>query len=405
MGATISRLLSRRKDLTTYSAQLKSLDENIRLLEAERVGRYSAHRRIARGLILYSSAVAIVLFAVSVLTLEHSTTALIIVAYGLVVFAIKWAVDVFFAYTIESAAIQLAAMESNKVAMIDELMELTDFKQTAQLIQTYSKRTPPQPPSSSSSSSPSKGPPPPLLRAATMLPSSLSASKAPLPQRPQPLPPSAPSPPAVTASAVRVVGGADDVSHPSPRRSAVDKVIDFILNDGVNNRFALICKYCYTHNGLVREDELGKRFRCAQCNWINGPPLPPDWKPPTAAQQTPIALTAATPPTTPPITPSATAKHNAHDSDIDQNIFFRVEHKTQTPLLSPSPSPSPPPPPPPPPAVAAAAAAVALDTSVVGSSVSHIASAATDVVASDESSGASSSDGVRRRRDRPSSSS
>lgn len=68
----------------------------------------------------------------------------------------------------------------------------------------------------------------------------------------------------------------DSLNGGSSNRSSLDKVLDFILNDGPNNKYALICIACAGHNGLVREQELGKlRFRCALCGVINGPPLPP----------------------------------------------------------------------------------------------------------------------------------
>lgn len=59
-----------------------------------------------------------------------------------------------------------------------------------------------------------------------------------------------------------------------PTRSALDKMLDFILNDGPNNKYALICHACAGHNGLVREQDLGKiRFKCALCSVLNGPPM------------------------------------------------------------------------------------------------------------------------------------
>jgi hypothetical protein len=56
----------------------------------------------------------------------------------------------------------------------------------------------------------------------------------------------------------------------------VFQLLDFVLNDGPNNKYALICKHCFGHNGLVQEQELGKlRYKCAICGQLNGPPLPP----------------------------------------------------------------------------------------------------------------------------------
>ena len=70
---------------------------------------------------------------------------------------------------------------------------------------------------------------------------------------------------------------------PAPVRTKLDKLLDFVLNDGPSNKYALICPGCYGHNGLVQEADLGKlRWKCAMCGRINGPPPPP---PPPPSQQ------------------------------------------------------------------------------------------------------------------------
>lgn len=43
------------------------------------------------------------------------------------------------------------------------------------------------------------------------------------------------------------------------KRSNADKFFDYLLGEGPNNRFALICRRCGTHNGLIREEDLGLR--------------------------------------------------------------------------------------------------------------------------------------------------
>lgn len=43
------------------------------------------------------------------------------------------------------------------------------------------------------------------------------------------------------------------------QRTNMDKLFDFMLGEGPNNRFALICSQCGTHNGLIREEDLGIR--------------------------------------------------------------------------------------------------------------------------------------------------
>jgi hypothetical protein len=43
-----------------------------------------------------------------------------------------------------------------------------------------------------------------------------------------------------------------------PTRTALDKVVDYVLGEGPNSRYALICKHCYAHNGLVLPDDLAR---------------------------------------------------------------------------------------------------------------------------------------------------
>lgn len=61
-----------------------------------------------------------------------------------------------------------------------------------------------------------------------------------------------------------------DVAAPVAHRSTLDKLIDYILTDGPNNRYALICGRCYTHNGLVLEEDIGVLYQCRVCGYLNG---------------------------------------------------------------------------------------------------------------------------------------
>ncbi|CAG7833413.1 unnamed protein product [Allacma fusca] len=52
----------------------------------------------------------------------------------------------------------------------------------------------------------------------------------------------------------------------------MDKLVEYVVGDGPNSRYALICRYCATHNGLATQEEfpyLG--FRCAYCKQFNPP--------------------------------------------------------------------------------------------------------------------------------------
>ncbi|CAH0761652.1 unnamed protein product [Diatraea saccharalis] len=53
-------------------------------------------------------------------------------------------------------------------------------------------------------------------------------------------------------------------------RSALDKVVDYILKDGPSNRMALICSGCSSHNGMAMIEEFDYvSYSCAYCGKFN----------------------------------------------------------------------------------------------------------------------------------------
>ncbi|KAM3955961.1 zinc-ribbon metal-binding protein lunapark isoform 2-T2 [Aphomia sociella] len=53
-------------------------------------------------------------------------------------------------------------------------------------------------------------------------------------------------------------------------RSALDKVVDYLLKDGPNHRMALICSECSSHNGMAMVEEFDYvSYICAYCGKLN----------------------------------------------------------------------------------------------------------------------------------------
>lgn len=53
-------------------------------------------------------------------------------------------------------------------------------------------------------------------------------------------------------------------------RGAMDRVIEYLVGDGPQNRFALICQQCLSHNGMALKEEFEYvAFRCAYCYFLN----------------------------------------------------------------------------------------------------------------------------------------
>ncbi|XP_072937558.1 endoplasmic reticulum junction formation protein lunapark-B [Epargyreus clarus] len=78
----------------------------------------------------------------------------------------------------------------------------------------------------------------------------------------------------------------DQLPRPLPERnrSALDKVVDYLLRDGPSFRMALICSECFSHNGMaIAEEYEYVSYVCAYCGRMNhakkqkpaAPPLQP----------------------------------------------------------------------------------------------------------------------------------
>ncbi|XP_035030181.1 endoplasmic reticulum junction formation protein lunapark-A isoform X2 [Hippoglossus stenolepis] len=53
-------------------------------------------------------------------------------------------------------------------------------------------------------------------------------------------------------------------------RGAMDRVIEYLVGDGPQNRYALICQQCLSHNGMAIKEEFEYiAFRCAYCYFLN----------------------------------------------------------------------------------------------------------------------------------------
>lgn len=92
----------------------------------------------------------------------------------------------------------------------------------------------------------------------------------------------------------------------SQDRSIVEKLVDYMVGDGPNNRYALICKFCYSHNGMAHKDEFDYlNFRCCFCNNFN-----------PARKQKPVA---------PTLISFENAKDSLTDEALNENLKqFRI---------------------------------------------------------------------------------
>ncbi|CAG2172234.1 unnamed protein product, partial [Oppiella nova] len=54
------------------------------------------------------------------------------------------------------------------------------------------------------------------------------------------------------------------------KRTVMDKLVDYVVGDGPNNRYALICIHCYSHNGMALKEEFEYiAYICCYCKRFN----------------------------------------------------------------------------------------------------------------------------------------
>ncbi|KAH9496058.1 hypothetical protein Btru_012615 [Bulinus truncatus] len=73
-----------------------------------------------------------------------------------------------------------------------------------------------------------------------------------------------------------VTGYAVPPGPPMPRtilsrdRGVMDRMMDYLVGDGPENRYALVCQHCHSHNGMALKEEFEYlSFRCCYCYHLN----------------------------------------------------------------------------------------------------------------------------------------
>lgn len=313
MGLLWSRH-SKLVDLTAYSSELRSIDVRMAKIQSSKQSLLTLHRSIVRSLLLYGFLgwMLIALVCLYILDLPTTSNHVItrqqamwnkcikigpIVALPIILLCLKRLIDSYFGSRFRHADAQFSKLEKAKEKMLAELENRDEFKQTLQLIdQLKSPRPDRTVGPASATMTPAKGgrgvgqTPSATMPRPGVPPSAVKMQQQQGQQRPGfPATPASFDPRNPLATPARNGGnGVPPVGSPPsmpiassstsiPTRTGLDKVLDFILNDGPNNKYALICTRCFGHNGLVREQEVGKaRYRCMYCGTINGPPLTPE---------------------------------------------------------------------------------------------------------------------------------
>uniref|UniRef100_A0A8C9UHL1 Endoplasmic reticulum junction formation protein lunapark n=1 Tax=Serinus canaria TaxID=9135 RepID=A0A8C9UHL1_SERCA len=234
MGGLISRW---RQAKPSTVEVLEKIDKEIQTLEEFREKNQRLQKLWVGRLLLYSSLLYLITCLIVYLWClpdewtARLTMTLPFFAFPLIIWCIRTLLIFFFSKRTERNNDALEDLKSQKKKILEEVMEKETYKNAKLILERFD-------PESSAKE--------------TELP---SAGTSATPRPGQGLHP--PGPPLARPVLPR-------------ERGVVDRVIEYLVGDGPQNRYALICQQCFSHNGMALKEEFEYiAFRCAYCYFLN----------------------------------------------------------------------------------------------------------------------------------------
>ncbi|XP_027534300.1 endoplasmic reticulum junction formation protein lunapark isoform X2 [Neopelma chrysocephalum] len=306
MGGLISRWRAKPSTVEV----LEKIDKEIQTLEEFREKNQRLQKLWVGGLLLYSSLLYLVTCLIVYLWClpdewtARLTMTLPFFAFPFIIWFIRTLLIFFFSKRTERNNDALEDLKSQKKKILEEVMEKETYK-TAKLIlerfdpESSAKET--ELPSAGTSATPRPGqeirqrtaaqrnastPPPvtpkqgspksPVPASPNLQRDSSGLSGLPertaVPSLQSNVLPRRPGSPATSVPGMGLHPPGPPLARPIlPReRGVVDRVIEYLVGDGPQNRYALICQQCFSHNGMALKEEFEYiAFRCAYCFFLN----------------------------------------------------------------------------------------------------------------------------------------
>ncbi|XP_026708938.1 endoplasmic reticulum junction formation protein lunapark isoform X4 [Athene cunicularia] len=306
MGGLISRWRAKPSTVEV----LEKIDKEIQTLEEFREKNQRLQKLWVGRLLLYSS----VLYLITCLIvyfwcLPDEWTARLIMtlpffAFPLIIWFIRTLLIFFFSKRTERNNDALEDLKSQKKKILEEVMEKETYKTAKLILERFdpgSSAKEAEPPSAGTSATPrpgqeirqrtaaqrnasvpqpvtpKQGSPKSLVPASPNLQRDTPAMSGPpertvVPSLQSNVLPRRPGSPATSVPGMGLHPPGPPLARPIlPReRGVVDRVIEYLVGDGPQNRYALICQQCFSHNGMALKEEFEYiAFRCAYCFFLN----------------------------------------------------------------------------------------------------------------------------------------
>ncbi|XP_058405286.1 endoplasmic reticulum junction formation protein lunapark isoform X2 [Diceros bicornis minor] len=297
-------LFSRWRTKPSTVEVLENIDKEIQALEEFREKNQRLQKLWVGRLILYSS--ILYLFTCLIVYLwylpDELTARLAMTlpffAFPLIIWSIRTVLIFFFSKRTERNNEALDDLKSQKKKILEEVMEKETYKTAKLILERFdpdSKKAKEfEPPSAGAAVTARPGQ---EIRQRTAAQRNLSPTPTSSSQGPPPQVPVSPGPPKDTSApggppertvtpvlssnvlprrlgspATSVPGMGPPLARPIlPReRGALDRIVEYLVGDGPQNRYALICQQCFSHNGMALKEEFEYiAFRCAYCFFLN----------------------------------------------------------------------------------------------------------------------------------------
>ncbi|NXN05779.1 LNP protein, partial [Sylvia borin] len=289
---------------------LEKIDKDIKRLEEFREKNQRLQKLWVGRLLLYSSVLYLITCLIVYLWYlpdewtARLTMTLPFFAFPLIIWCIRTLLIFFFSKRTERNNDALEDLKSQKKKILEEVMEKETYKNAKLILERFdpessAKET--ELPSAGTSATPRPGQeirqrtaaqrnastPPPATPKQGSPKSPLPASpnvqretpalsglpeRAAVPSLQSSVLPRRPGSPATSVPGMGLHPPGPPLARPVlPReRGVVDRVIEYLVGDGPQNRYALICQQCFSHNGMALKEEFEYiAFRCAYCFFLN----------------------------------------------------------------------------------------------------------------------------------------
>ncbi|XP_030807989.1 endoplasmic reticulum junction formation protein lunapark isoform X1 [Camarhynchus parvulus] len=307
MGGLISRW---RQAKPSTVEVLEKIDKEIQTLEEFREKNQRLQKLWVGRLLLYSSVLYLITCLIVYLWClpdewtKRLTMTLPFFAFPLIIWCIRTLLIFFFSKRTERNNDALEDLKSQKKKILEEVMEKETYKNAKLILERFdpessAKET--ELPSAATSATPRPGqeirqrtaaqrnsstPPPATPKQGSPkspVPASPNLQKegpalsglperAAAPSLQSNVLPRRPGSPATSVPGMGLHPPGPPLARPVlPReRGVVDRVIEYLVGDGPQNRYALICQQCFSHNGMALKEEFEYiAFRCAYCFFLN----------------------------------------------------------------------------------------------------------------------------------------